>query len=125
MQFIMKSGLSLSTLFTPSELGQLPASIFQTYKNEIVDTQFDKQTARVILSQTFNFTNGSTIKLNTLGNLIIGLDSAILNDVPSSEIKSNLKLILNSIDNADSNFKEITIRKVLNFDLHKFKLLNK
>lgn len=79
--------------------------------------QFDRQTARFIFAQLFNVTKGSEIKLNTIGNLVIGLDDSLLNDVPSLEIKSNFNLILNSLDDADSNFKEIIIRKVLNLDL--------
>lgn len=71
---------------------------------------FDKQTARIILQKIFTF--ASTIKLNMLGNLIIGLDSSTLNDVPNSEVKLNLNLILNYLDYADPFFKEILIRKV-------------
>lgn len=117
LQLIRDSGLSLSTLFTTSELAQLPSSLFQTYKNEIIGMQFDRQTARFIFAQLFNVTKGSEIKLKTIGNLVIGLDDSLLNDVPSLEIKSNFNLILNSLDDADSNFKEIIIRKVLNLDL--------
>ena len=117
LQLIRDSGLSLSTLFTTSELAQLPSSVFQTYKNEIIGMQFDRQTARFIFAQLFNITKGSEIKLNAIGNLVIGLDASLLNDVPSLEIKSNFNLFLNSLDDADSNFKETIIRKVLILDL--------
>jgi len=101
-------------LFAPSELAQLSPSVLKAFQSSIITMTFDKQTARIILQKIFNVTFASTISLNTLGNLIIGLDSSTLNDVPNSEVKLNLNLILNSVDYADPFFKEILIRKVKN-----------
>jgi hypothetical protein len=108
---IVNSGFSLKTLFTTNEIASLSGSVLNAFKSSIITMTFDRESARIILNKLFDVSNVGELDLNTIKNLIIGLDTKALNLLSSSQIKSNLDLIINSVDLMDSYFKEILISR--------------
>ena len=97
IQLVIDTGFSLNTLFTAKEIANLSPSVLSAFKNSIVDMQFDRETARIILSKLFNISNPTDLKLTQIKNLINGVDTATLILLNVTDIRENIKLIIFSL----------------------------
>ena len=123
IQLVIDTGFSLNTLFTAKEIANLSPSVLSAFKNSIVDMQFDRETARIILSKLFNIS--TDLKLTQIKNLMIGLDTATLILLNVTDIRENIKLIISSIgDDVDFFFKYILITKYFNGEYTRDLILN-
>ena len=125
IQLVIDTGFSLNTLFTAKEIANLSPSVLSAFKNSIVDMQFDRETARIILSKLFNISNPTDLKLTQIKNLINGLDTATLLLLNVTDIRENINLIISSIgDDVDFFFKYILITKYFNGEYTRDLILN-
>ncbi len=123
IQLVIDTGFSLNTLFTAKEIANLSPSVLSAFMNSIVDMQFDRETARIILSKLFNIS--TDLKLTQIKNLMIGLDTATLILLNVTDIRENIKLIISSIgDDVDFFFKYILITKYFNGEYTRDLILN-
>lgn len=115
LQILISSGFSLSTLFSASELANLSPFVLRAFSSTIINMQFDKQSARVILNKLIDTSNPSSLTISSIGNLIVGLDVNSLNSLSTNDLRLNLGRILSSVDDMDTYFKELLIQKVFYF----------
>jgi hypothetical protein len=112
-------------LFTAKEIANLSASVLSAFKSSIAEMQFDKETARIVLSKLFDTSKPRNLKIVEVKNLIIGLDTASLNLLNVTDIRENLNLIITSVaENVDYYFKYILITKYFNGEYTRDLILN-
>ena len=125
LQLVIDSGFSLNTLFTTKEIAGLSSSVLSTFKSSIIDMQFDRETARIVLLKLFDTSKPINLRISQLKNLFIGLDTTTLNLLNVTEIRENFNLIISSVgENVDYFFKYILVTKYFNGQYTRDLILN-